>query len=239
MRERFIFNFRVAPEELAPHLPQWIEPQVLNGHSVVSFCILVLERLSVWPIPSIINFSTISCAYRIGVVDWSTGEPEPAVYVTDRYADLPLITRISPFIMFDTIPTIHAAIGRSQDSTNLVMSQRDGRALFSADVVTAPTLESQVFATVDEFSEFIRNGVSSYAPSLFPGTLAKVDLYKDEVDYQPITAEVEFSALSGDWPDARLEFDCAVLARAPAGKTAYYKWAFLGLWSEQAGSPEV
>lgn len=41
MEERYIFNFRLPPDELAKKLPiPWIEPQVVNGCSVVSFCIL-------------------------------------------------------------------------------------------------------------------------------------------------------------------------------------------------------
>ena len=38
MVERYIFNFRLAPQASAANLPvKWLEPQVINGWSVVSF----------------------------------------------------------------------------------------------------------------------------------------------------------------------------------------------------------
>lgn len=116
MLERYIFNYRMPPAELKKRLPApWLEPQVINGSSAVSFCILWLDRLTVSPIPPLIRFSTISCAYRIGVLDASVDPPEPSVYVTDRWADLPLISILGPLILHDTIPVIKAAIGHQQN----------------------------------------------------------------------------------------------------------------------------
>src|SRR5690349_23178451 len=160
MVERYIFNFRIRPEELKKKLPApWLEPQVVNGYSAVSFCILWLERLTLSPIPSIIPFSTISCAYRVGVLDMSEDKPVPAVYVTDRWADLPLIAKIAPVVLMDTIPVIKAAIGHdNQKGTHVQMSYTDGSALFSASV--RPRADGKMgsagFDSVDAFSRFIK-----------------------------------------------------------------------------------
>ena len=92
--ERFIFNFRISPDALDRRLPvRWLKPQVVNGYSVVSFCILRLERLMLWPLPSFLGFDTISCAYRCGVIDASAASPEPSVYIISRNTDSPTISR--------------------------------------------------------------------------------------------------------------------------------------------------
>lgn len=232
MVERYIFNFRIRPEELKKRLPApWLDPQVINGFSVVSFCILWLERLTIVPIPAIIPFSTISCAYRIGVLDLSEPAPEPSVYVTDRWADLPFIARLAPLVLQDTIPVIKAAIGHDNaGGTHVQMSYTDGAALFSAEVHPRSDgqLGSSVFGSTGEFGAFIKGGVSSFGPSLHPGKLTKVDLHKEEVAYEPLSAHVEFSELNEEsWSDAGMVLDSAVRA-----KGARYVWTYRGLWSE-------
>ena len=235
MVERYIFNYRIRPEELKKRLPApWLDPQVVNGYSAVSFCILWLEKLTLSPIPAVLSYSTISCAYRIGVLDNSEATPVPSVYVVDRWADLPMIARLGPLILQDTIPVIKAAIGHdngqgSDQGTRVQMSYNDGSSLFSAAVKPRPEgLGSKVFAEMSDFAAFIKNGVASYGPSLHPDKLTKVDLHKEEVDYEALSATIDFSELHQEsWKDAGMEFDSAV--RAKTG--ARYKWTYRGLWT--------
>ena len=229
MEERYIFNFRIKPEDLKKKLPvPWLEPQVINGWSVVSYCILWLKRLSVSPIPPILRFETISSAYRIGVIDNSGATPKPSVYVTDRWADLSLIARLAPWILLDTIPLIKASIGHSESRTFTEMSHLNGKHLFSAESVPAAAgLRSELFETVDGFARFIKEGVSSYAPSIYSDAYTKVDLYKDDVTYDPLDATIEFSELHHTWDDVEMPLDSAVRATG-----AKYKWTYRGLWYE-------
>jgi Uncharacterized conserved protein (COG2071) len=231
MVERYIFNYRIRPDELKKRLPApWLEPQVVNGYSAVSFCILWLEKLTISPIPALLRYSTISCAYRIGVLDVSESTPVPSVYVIDRWADLPMIARLGPLLLQDTIPVIKAAIGHDDNGgTRVQMSYTDGAALFSAAVRPREQgLGSTVFNEMGDFAAFIKNGVASYGPSLHPGKLTKVDLHKEEVDYEALEAIVDFSELHEEsWSDAGMEFDSAV--RAKTG--AKYKWTYRGLWT--------
>jgi hypothetical protein len=229
MIERYIFNFRVTPDCLARHLPvPWLAPQVINGWSVISFCVLKLDRLTVWPLPPVGRFETISCAYRIGVIDHSGNTPEPSVYVTDRNADLPMITRLGPLLLLDSIPAVKAAIGHTTDMTHIQLSYMDGQHLFSAEArpaKDAQKLQSDVFPSVDAFADFIKGGVSSYSPSIYEGAYARVDLHKEDVAYTPLEAEIEYSWLDGVWRDAGMVFDSAVFATG-----ARYQWTYRGLW---------
>jgi len=112
LKERYIFNFRLRPDALGGHLPvRWLEPESINGWSLASFCVLSLEHLAVWPTPSLLSpFRTISCAYRCGIVDKSSGTATPSVYILDRNTDLPLIARLGPFLFLDTLPMVRIAI---------------------------------------------------------------------------------------------------------------------------------
>jgi hypothetical protein len=232
MRERYIFNFRLRPDALARHLPvKWLEPQVINGWSAVSFCILKLERITIWPIPAIFDFSTISCAYRIGVMDLSGDRPEPSVYITDRNADLPIIIRTAPLLFADAIPALKARLEKSGTVTRIQLRYMDGQPLFSVQTSPIERLRSEVFTSVDDFAAFIKGGVSSYTPSVLPDTLARVDLHKEDIAYQPMDAKVELNWLDGVWRDAGMEYDSAVFASG-----ATYKWTYRGLWAERTTS---
>ncbi len=227
MCERYIFNFRVRPDALAPHIPvAWLRPQEVNGWSAVSFCILRADHITLWPIPPLINFATTSCAYRIGVVDVSGSRPEPSVYITDRNADLPIAIRTAPLLFADAIPALRASVSREDGWTRFELRYMDGQRLFFGRTKPTTVLTSRLFDSIDAFASFIKAGVSSYTPSVLPDAYARVDLYKEDVRYEPMHAEVDFSWLDGVWPDAGLEYDSAIFASG-----ARYEWSYRGLWA--------
>jgi hypothetical protein len=226
LHERYIFNFIIKPQTLAEKLPvKWLKPQIINGHSVVSFCILDINKLTIVPIPNIFNYETISCAYRIGVLDASLNEATPSVYITDRNADLPVITKLSPFLLADAIPYVKASIAHEGELVRIQCNYADGQSLFSAEAKPGQ-LKSKMFNSVDEFKAFIKNGVSSYTPSIYPENMARVDLHKTDTVYEAMEGAVEYSWLDGVWKDTGLELDCII--RAKGGE---YKWTYKGLAS--------
>jgi hypothetical protein len=226
LTERFIFNFRLDPEALAEMLPaSWIEPQVVNGWSVMSYCILALDRVTLAPLPGLLSRKTISCAHRCGVVDVSGDHTEPAVYVFDRSTDLPLITRLARLIFGSSMPRIYASLGHGcEGEVDIQVLHMNMRRLFAATVEPLDhSFESEVFGSLEECSTFIRRGVASYAPCPLADLLARVDLHKEDAGYEPLRAIVEFDGLDAAWPDAKMEFDCAV--RTAGGK---YRWTYRG-----------
>jgi hypothetical protein len=226
--ERFVFNFRMSPEALDRRLPAtWLKPQIINGHAVASFCVLDLDAVTLWPVPPVLQFRTVSCAYRCGALDASGGKQELSVYITDRNTDLPLISRLGPIVLADSIPSVKAAIARSPGTIEISVSHMDGQRLFSADAHPSSTpdkLGSELFSSIEDFAKFIKGGVSSYTPSVYEGKLARVDLAKEDIKYEALDAEIDFDALESLWRDADLVFDSAV--RATGGT---YRWTYRGL----------
>jgi hypothetical protein len=228
LEERLLFNFRLAPEMLASLLPvPWLKPQIINGASVLSFCILHLKNVTLWPLPgSIIGWKTISCAYRTGVVDSSSGTDVPAVWIIDRLSDLPIVAKLAPFLLYDTLPTIRPLIRHGANQISVEIDYPDCQPLFKAELSPVPGEEfrSQIFASMPKFSSFIHNGVTSYAASIFGDALTKIDLIKEDPVYIPQAAKVDFSWLDSTWKNANLELDSAV--RAHGGN---YRWNYRGL----------
>jgi hypothetical protein len=228
LEERLLFNFRVAPEKLATQLPvPWLTPLAINGTSILSFCILHLKKVTIWPLPgSVLGWKTISCAYRCGILDSSSGSPQPAVWIIDRLTDLPVVARLSPWLLNDTLPMIRPRIQHSGEQIKVEIDFPDRQRFFKADLSPARNGEfrSKTFATMKDFSAFIHNGVTSYAASIFGDALTKIDLIKEDPVYEPYSAQVDFSWLDTTWRNANLELDSAV--RAHGGK---YRWNYRGL----------
>lgn len=234
--ERYIFNFRLPPAALKERLPvAWLEPQVINGWSVASFCILNLDHVMVAPLPGRFGYKMLSCAYRCGIIDHSAGTPAPSVYILDRNTDLPLVARLATFLFLDTIPMVRINLEHSADAVDVRVRFLDKERMFGAKVTglsSSRPLTSKVFGTLDDFATFIKGGVSSYTPSIFGDALARVDLHKEDTVYQAVEAEVDFDWLGNLWQDARLEFDSVV--RATGGM---YVWTYRGLRSELPVQP--
>jgi hypothetical protein len=226
--ERFIFNFRLSPNSLAERLPvSWLKPQVANGWSVVSFCILRIERLMLRPLPAQAGLETTCCAYRCGVIDCSEVSCNPSVYILGRYTDSQFVTFMAPSIFQSEMPPVRADIDHTRRSCTINVRFGDGRPLFAARVFPSEArqqLRSKAFASLHDFIDFIKNGVSSYARSTAAGQYSRIDLYKEDAGYESMDAAIEFSKLDYEWDGSGLEFDSVVRA----GGGGMYVWTYKG-----------
>ena len=225
--ERFIFNFRVRPEVLASRLPvSYLRPQIFDGWSVVSFCMLTLDHITLAPLPPWIGLKTTSCAYRCGVIDTTDAQPEPSVYILERYTDRSLISYLGPWVFASSMPKV--CFSQTRDGAVCTMRvHHDYQCLFAASIRPSPSpdaLDSQVFDSLDTFARFVNLGVTSYTPAMNRDALARVDLQKSDTRYTALTATVESNLLDDLWPNAELVFDSAI--RATGG---LYKWTYRGL----------
>jgi len=233
--ERYIFNFRISPTALDRHLPvAWLRPQVVNGFGAVSFCILKLEGLTLWPLPHILGVDTISCAYRCGVIDASKANSGPSVYIVSRNTDLPIISSAGPVLIRNAMPKVHTSILHKPRFVDINATCANGDNLFSAKVRSAKNpddLDSKIFRSLDDFVKFIHDGSSSYARSISDESLARVDVQKDDLNYQAVDATIYNNSIESEWPDADMIFDSAF--RAESG--GIYKWTYLGLVPKHPG----
>lgn len=82
-----------------------------------------------------------------------------------------------------------------------------------------------MFGSLQDFVEFIKDGVSSYARSTRPGEYSRIDLYKEDAGYESMDAAIQYSRLDYEWQTAGLEYDSAVRA----GGGGLYVWTFKGI----------
>ena len=179
------------------------------------------------PIPSALGLETICCAYRCGVIDRSNDCVSPSVYIVGRNTDRRFVTRMAPMIFESAMPRIEAKIEHLPGYTDIRTRFSDGRPLFSARVYPGKEkneLKSKAFASLQDFVDFIKDGISSYARSNTPDQYSRIDLYKEDTSYESMHGIVSYSQLDYDWKGAGLEYDS--VART-CGR-GLYRWTFKG-----------
>ena len=213
--DRYLFNFRVDFDALENHLPKipWIKPRNINGYGVVSFCLLKIKGLTIWPLPTSLGLNTTSCAYRCAVTDESGKNPEPSVYVLGRNTDLSIIRHLGPALFSGNIQKIETSINRNSENVKISTEYSDGRKMFSATVDSSkPQQSSKLFESTESFEAFIKDGASSYAPSTRSDEYSRIDLETDSNSYQQVNARINTNCLDDEWHDVKLVFDSAYRA---------------------------
>lgn len=225
LAERFLFNFRLPAEALSRYLPvSWLVPQPVSGYGVVSFCLLDLRNITVAPLPTVAGFTSLNCAPRYAVLDVSQPSPTPAVYLTERHTDSAFGSWFTSRVWPASHPYAEVDVRRENDRVVLRVSGRGGRTLFAASVRPAETLDSELFPSLDAFTGFIAQGVTSYGRSRYPGRLTKVELRKTDGAYAPLSALEVSGALVEEWYGSGAVLDSAF--RTFGGR---YEWSYRGL----------
>jgi hypothetical protein len=228
LAERFIFNFRLPAEMLATYLPvSWLAPQGVHGYGVASFCILDLRGITVAPLTTSIGLASISCARRYAVLDVSREQASSAVFVTERQTNSAFGAWFTSLGFSAPHPQVEAVIDHQDDRTVLRVDSPDDGLLFTANVRPSAALTSELFASPQEFADFIAQGVTSYGRSRHGSRLTKVDLHKDDADYTPLEVSKLGGALADDWQRHGGLFDSAF--RTGGGR---YEWTYHGLTDE-------
>lgn len=210
--DRYLFNFQVSTDAIQSHLPvEWLRPRLVNGHGVVTFCLLRLRGVTLWPLPTFTGMDSTSCAYRCAVTDLSGSEPEPSVYILGRSTDVPLISKLGTKLFSGEMKLVRIKRERDAGGEEIKVKYADGRDLFSVTIAQAlqESSVSELFDSQDDFVSFIKGGLSSYTPSLKPGRYSRVDLVEDSNHYVPIDATILYNWLHDAWKDADLRFDSA------------------------------
>lgn len=222
--DRFLFNFRLDAHYLESQIPVgWLRPRMYHGYGVVSFCLLRLKGVTLWPLPTSIGIDSISCAYRCAVIDSSARIPEPSVYILGRSTSVPIVSKLGTVLFSGNMPLMKAAIEERFHDSDIRVSDSQGKDLFVAQTKNAKELKSKLFDSVDDFITFIKGGLSSYTPSTHQGRISRVDLVEDSNTYRAVGAQIEYSKLDDEWKGSGLEFDSAFHATG-----GLYRLAYLG-----------
>lgn len=229
LAERFVFNFRMPLAALAEILPApWLSPLPVRGYGVASFCLLDLRHIRAAPLPTLLGLDSVSCAPRYAVLDHSGGTPQPAVFVTERRTSSAFGSWFTGLGFSCHHAYTRARIAHGAGCAAIEADGADDGFRFGATVRAAGQSSSRppsaLFASPTDFGAFIGEGVTSYGLSRHAGRLTRVDLHKEDRDYEPWDVLTLRSPLVDGWRARGAVLDSAF--RTSGGR---YEWTYHGL----------
>lgn len=228
VRSRYVINFRVEPSVARSLLPvDWLEPQIVNGFAVMSFCPYVLDAVRLAGIPKMFGVASVCSAYRLAVIDISGPAARPAAWVPGRQTTARSVAKLGPRSLrtnFDRI-TATITVGSSTATTSILMTQHNGDTMFRATVEPAVDPSGVLFEDTNAFATFFTAATTSWAPSSVAGSWMKLDLDAGNTRYSPL------AITSVDAPDVVGD---AVVDSAFIGVGGSYCWSCAGIRNSRA-----
>lgn len=211
LRRRLLISYRVDPTVAASLLPDGFRPQIVDGSAIAGICILGLE--SIRPIWAQRRWGLRSenAAHRMAV-EWDGPDgPERGVFIFERHS-----SAWHPVLFGGRLfPGVHRKarfrLEETGDRYGVAMSAR-GTAL-DADVEIVDEWTSDVFASIEEASDFYRAGRIGWSPTHDGRTVEPVALATDAWQVSAARVHALRSSFFDALPEGSAEFDSVVVMR--------------------------
>lgn len=214
---RVLLNFRADPQVVQKLLPRPFVAQVHRGCAVVGVCLIRLEELRPKWFPAQVGLASENMAHRVAVLYPSDGAMLPGVFVWRRATDQRLVQLLGGRLF----PGVHDAARfftqEDENSISMDATSRQGlpQVSFSASVskVRQPT---SLFKTLDEASEFFRQGDCGFSCSLKGDSVEGMQLRTLKWSLTPMVVHHSKSSFYSDtsrFPEGSVEFDCGLMMR--------------------------
>jgi hypothetical protein len=217
IRRRVLLNFRVAPEIVAPLIPDPLEVLTHGEAAIVGICLIGMERLRPKGVPGWFGVASENMAHRIAIrYPTGTGMSD-GVFIWRRDTDQCLVSLLGGRLF----PGVHqrAAFTIEDDDKDVSICVRTQDRL--ADVRFDASHETEwcshsVFSTFDDAVTFFRRGDCGFSCSLREGRLDGLQLKTLRWEMQPLRVNQLHSAFFEDrerFPSNTVQFDCALMMR--------------------------
>jgi hypothetical protein len=235
IERRLLVNYRVDPEFVAAVLPHPFRPRLVAGQAVAGICLIRLGELRPDRAPGRWGLRTENAAHRIAV-EWDTpAGVRPGVYIPRRDTG----DRWTALTGGRLFPGYHHAarfsVRESDYSLRVAFVADDGTSVDADVTVTDTWPGSSLFASLEEASEFFRQGAAGYSTARNPRFLDGLELATSTWRIEPATVR---SASSSYFDDTRLfPPGSAVLDTALVMRDLPARWTALPRLDTRARGP--
>jgi hypothetical protein len=216
IRRRLLLNFRIAPEAVAPLIPEPLEVLTYNGHAIVGVCLIGMQQLRPKGLPAWAGMSSENMAHRIAIRYPASSGMRDGVFIWRRDTDQCLMSLLGGRLF----PGVHqhAAfdIDDSADPLSISVRTSDGLADVRFSGSAAAWDSASIFPAFDDAAEFFRRGDCGFSCSLREGKLDGMQLKTLRWQMTHLRAADVHAAFFQDtnrFPAHRAAFDCALLMR--------------------------
>ncbi|MDP3951591.1 DUF2071 domain-containing protein [Microbacterium sp.] len=211
LRRRLLLSYRLDANVARGLLPDGLSPLLVDGHAVAGVCVLGLESIRPQWLRGRWGLRSENAAHRIAVEWDDDGELQRGVYIFERHSSawFPVLFGGRAF------PGVHRkarfAIDESADRYAVTMDA-EGESL-AADVEVGGEWKSELFATVEDASEFYRSGRIGWSRRHDAVRLERVALTSTEWAVEGAQLRSLRSSFFDALPEGAAVFDSVVVMR--------------------------
>jgi uncharacterized protein YqjF (DUF2071 family) len=217
IERRLLVNFRADPSVVARMLPPPFVPQTAHGYAVVGICLIRLGSIRPTFLPAACGVGSENAAHRIAVRWPHNGGERSGVYIPRRDTS----SRLNALIGGRLFPGVHNRadfrVVETPQRCEVEMTSRDGRASVALHARISPAWPgTSVFSSLDEASDFFRNGSLGYSARRERGVYDGLELRCRSWKVESLAVETARSSFFDNapmFPKGSVDFDCALLMR--------------------------
>jgi hypothetical protein len=214
---RMLVNYRLDPMVAARVIPPPFRPKLVNGYAIGGICLIRLKHIRPSFLPIVAGMGSENAAHRFAV-EWDRdGERHQGVYIPRRDTN----SRLSSLADGRLFPGEHHHarfdVSETDDrlSLKLLSDDRQVQVEVIAHLTDRMPAES-VFSSLDEASEFFRNGSLGYSATADGARFDGLELCCKTWSVTPLAVESAQSSFFDDpekFPPGSAVLDCALLMR--------------------------
>ncbi len=212
IERRVLINYTVEPNIIAKLIPKPFKPKVYKGKAIVGICLIRLKKIRPKGLPSFVGISSENGAHRIAVEWEENGVTKEGVYIPRRDTS----SLLNHLVGGRIFPGKHyyAKFNVDEKDGNYKIAFKSSDDTFISIEANKADLfnESSIFKTLENVSEFMKNGALGYSPNgnKYEGLVLKTYQWKVE----PLAVKHVSSSFFEDttnFPLGSVQFDNALL----------------------------
>jgi hypothetical protein len=222
IERRLLVNYRVDPDIAARLLPAPLRPHLVHDYAVAGICLLRLGNVRPAWAPKAVGLRSENAAHRIAVEWDGPGGVDVGVYIPRRDSASPLNVLAGGRIFPGEHGRADFSVHETPDEVRVAFATRDGAT--RADVTVGVTRElqgSELFADLEEASQFFRNGARGLSATRTGRRLECMELRTDAWHVEAGLVRSAQSSYFEDpsrFPTGSTALDCALVMRDVAAQ---------------------
>lgn len=211
IERRLLINFRVDPDVARQLVPSGLRPRLVNGFAVAGICMIRLGALRPIGMPARVGWRGENAAHRIAV-EWDEHDRvSSGVYIPIRHSG----SRLPVFIGGRLFPGVHQRAQFTVDETlhHSKLTLTSDATRVDAAVEDTDAWSSELFSTLDEASEFFRDGATGWSPTRQRSSLEGLHLRTRDWRVTPMRAHRVVSSYFNALPRGTATLDNVLVMR--------------------------
>lgn len=209
---RILINFTADPKVVEKILLKPFRPQVYNGKAIVGICLIRLKNIKPKGFPNFVGISSENGAHRIAVEWDEDGIVKNGVYIPrrDTSSNLNAVVGGRIFPGKHYLAKFNVVEGNKNYHVDFMSSDNTQISIDATQVQKFNT--NSIFKTLDNVSDFFKNGSDGYSPNGKKFEGLKLKTYDWEVKPLEVTSiKSSFFDNENLFPSGSITFDNALL----------------------------